>query len=113
MSLWDNVKKFAQPYSDDDYDDYDEDEEYEEYEEPQQPARRSRRTAAPAPAPEPEEDDDYGFGRRVPRRIRRRLRRGFFRQLRQPGSQCEQARRQAGGCAVPPQQLQRHHQGRG
>ena len=50
MSLWDNVKKFAQPYSDDDYDDYDEDEEYEEYEEPQQPARRSRRTAAPAPA---------------------------------------------------------------
>ena len=34
MSLWDNVKKFAQPYSDDDYDDYDEDEEYDEYEEP-------------------------------------------------------------------------------
>ena len=64
MSLWDNVKKFAQPYSDDDYDDYDEDEEYEEYEEPQQPARRARRTAAPAPAPapEPEEDEDYGFG---------------------------------------------------
>ena len=27
MSLWDNVKKFAAPYSDDDYDDYDEDEE--------------------------------------------------------------------------------------
>ena len=26
MSLWDNVKKFAAPYSDDDYDDYDEDE---------------------------------------------------------------------------------------
>ena len=23
MSLWDNVKKFAQPYADDDYDDYD------------------------------------------------------------------------------------------
>ena len=23
MSFWDNVKKFAQPYSDDDYDDYD------------------------------------------------------------------------------------------
>ena len=43
MSLWDNVKKFAQPYSDDDYDDYDEDEEYEEYEEPKQSARRSRR----------------------------------------------------------------------
>ena len=25
MSFWDNVKKFAQPYDDDDYDDYDED----------------------------------------------------------------------------------------
>ena len=23
MSFWDNVKKFAQPYADDDYDDYD------------------------------------------------------------------------------------------
>jgi len=65
MSLWDNVKKFAQPYSDDDYDDYDEEEEYDDYEEEAAPARRpSRRSAAPAPAPapEPEEDDDYGFG---------------------------------------------------
>ena len=65
MSLWDNVKKFAQPYSDDDYDDYDEDEEFEdEYEEEPRPARRQpRRAAAPAPAPEPEEEDDnYGFG---------------------------------------------------
>ena len=26
MSFWDNVKKFAQPYADDEYDDYDEDE---------------------------------------------------------------------------------------
>ena len=36
MSLWDNVKKFAAPYGDDDYDDYDEDEDYAEddYEEP-------------------------------------------------------------------------------
>ena len=35
MSLWDNVKKFAQPYADDDYDDYDEDDNYaDEYEEP-------------------------------------------------------------------------------
>ena len=77
MSFWDNVKKFAQPYADDEYDDYDEDEEYEdEYDEPEQPARRSssrtasRRSApAPAPAPEPEEedaDDDYGFGSVAP-----------------------------------------------
>ena len=66
MSLWDNVKKFAQPYSDDDYDDYDEDEELDEYEEeaPKPARRQPRRAAAPVAAPEPEEDedDDYGFG---------------------------------------------------
>ena len=66
MSLWDNVKKFAQPYSDDDYDDYDEDDDYaDEYEEPAEtPARRSpRRAPAPAPVAEEESDeqDDYGF----------------------------------------------------
>ena len=71
MSLWDNVKKFAAPYSDDDYDDYDEDEEdteddYEEEEE--RPARRSapaRRSRAAAPVedePEEAEDSDFGFG---------------------------------------------------
>ena len=72
MSLWDNVKKFAQPYADDDYDDYDEDEEYlDDYEEPVAPARRPSRRSAPAPAPAPismmddeeeEEEDSYGFG---------------------------------------------------
>ena len=65
MSLWDNVKKFAQPYADDDYDDYDEDDDYaDEYEEPAEtPARRApRRAPAPAPAAEePEEQEDYGF----------------------------------------------------
>lgn len=66
MSFWDNVKKFTQPYADDDYDDYDEDEEAEEaYEEPEErPARRpSRRTPAPAPAPEeePNEAEDFSF----------------------------------------------------
>ena len=62
MSIWDSVKKFAQPYADDDYDDYDE-EEFEEYEEPAEaaPARRSpRRAPAPAPVME-EEEDDFGF----------------------------------------------------
>ena len=55
MSFWDNVKKFAQPYDDDDYDDYDE--EFDDYEEPaEEPAPRARRTSpfantsAPAPA---------------------------------------------------------------
>ena len=64
MSFWDNVKKFAQPYADDDYDDYDDDEEYldDEYDEPA-PRRAPSRRAAPAPAPvEDEEDDDFGFG---------------------------------------------------
>ena len=54
MSFWDNVKKFAQPYDDEDYDDYDED--LDEFEEPaEEPAPRTRRpspfassTAAPA-----------------------------------------------------------------
>ena len=65
MSLWDNVKKFAAPYSDDDYDDYDEDEEdtEDEYEEEEErPARRSapaRRPRAAAPVEdEPEEEED-------------------------------------------------------
>jgi len=69
MSIWDNVKKFAQPYSDDEYDDYDEEEEFDEYEEEKPSRRQSRRTPAPAPAPireSVEEDDDYGFGPMTP-----------------------------------------------
>ena len=64
MSFLDNLKKFAQPYADDDYDDYDDDEEYldDDYEEPA-PRRAPSRRAAPAPAPAAEdEDDDFGFG---------------------------------------------------
>ncbi len=66
MSFWDNVKKFAQPYADDEYDDYDEEyDSLEEYEEPYEaPARREKRRSTPAPAPAPaveEEEDDFGF----------------------------------------------------
>ena len=63
MSFWDNVKKFAQPYADDDYDDYDEDDYADEYEEPAEaPApRREKRRAAPAPVMD-EEEEDTGFG---------------------------------------------------
>ena len=70
MSFWDNVKKFTQPYADDDYDDYDEEEDdaVDHYDEPEErPVRRTnRRASTPAPAPAPEEDSaeeaDYGFG---------------------------------------------------
>ena len=66
MSFWDNVKKFTQPYADDDYEEYDDEEYMDDYEEPvEQPVRRERRRpAAPAPAPAPiedEEDDEFGF----------------------------------------------------
>ena len=59
MSIWDNLKKFAQPYSDEEFDDYDEDDYMEDYEEPaQQPTRRRR----PAAAPVAEEEDDAFTG---------------------------------------------------
>ena len=55
MSFWDNVKKFAQPYSDEDYDDYDD--EMDAYEEEvQETAPRSRRSnpfSSAAPEAEP------------------------------------------------------------
>ncbi len=72
MSFWDNVKKFAQPYSDEDYDDYDE--EMDEYEEDiQETAPRSRRTSpfssaareAEAPAPAPSAAPSTGFNGHV------------------------------------------------
>ena len=45
MSFWDNVKKFAQPYSDEDYYDYDEELDGYEEEETVESAPRSRRTS--------------------------------------------------------------------
>ena len=55
MSFWDNVKKFAQPYSDEDYDDYEEElEGYEE--EPVESAPRSRRTSPFATESTPSEN---------------------------------------------------------
>ena len=70
MSFWDNVKKFAQPYSDDEYEEYeDEMDQFEEEETVPQPAPRSRRTSpfatatqdtAPAVAPA-----STGFGGQV------------------------------------------------
>ena len=43
MSLWDNIKKFAQPYSDEDYDDYEDEDTYEEA--AQEAATRTRRVS--------------------------------------------------------------------
>ena len=43
MSFWDNVKKFAQPYSDEEYDDYDD--EIDDFDEVQEPTPRTRRTS--------------------------------------------------------------------
>ena len=74
MSFWDNVKKFAQPYSEEHYDDYDE--EMEEYEEEAQeaPVRSGRRpspfaTAAtesePAPAASAAAATSTGFSGQV------------------------------------------------
>ncbi len=55
MSFWDNVKKFAQPYSDEEYDDYEE--ELDEYEEDVQETPRRRR---PSPfASVKDADSDY------------------------------------------------------
>ena len=58
MSFWDNVKKFAQPYSDDDYDDYeDEMDEYEE--EVEERAPRSGRRPSPFANAAAETTDTY------------------------------------------------------
>lgn len=53
MSIWDNVKKFAQPYSDDEYDDYDDYEEEFEEEVEEEPVRRAPRKSASRPAARP------------------------------------------------------------
>ena len=45
MSFWDNVKKFAQPYADDEYDEYDEEEVTAGVEEEQEEERPARRRA--------------------------------------------------------------------
>ena len=66
MSFWDNVKKFAQPYADDEYDEYDDEEYVDDYEEEEEPARRSPRRAPAAAAPVEEEEEDFGFESMAP-----------------------------------------------
>ena len=45
MSFWDNVKKFTQPYADDDYDEYDDEDGVDGYEEEETTSRFNRRSA--------------------------------------------------------------------
>ena len=68
MSIWDNVKKFAQPYSDDEYDDYDDYEDEFEEEVEEEPVRRAPRKAPvrapraarkPIAKPEPIEEEEF------------------------------------------------------
>jgi FtsZ-interacting cell division protein YlmF len=56
MSFWDNVKKFAQPYSDEEYDDYDE--ELDEFDDTVSDAPRGRRTS-PFASSDLDSDTDY------------------------------------------------------
>ncbi len=56
MSFWDNVKKFAQPYSDEEYDDYDE--ELDEFDDAVSEAPRGRRTS-PFASADLDSDSDY------------------------------------------------------
>ena len=68
MSFWDNVKKFAQPYSDDDYDDYDEelDEMDEEVEEtPSRPRRSSPFASQDSYSPASSAASSAGFSGQV------------------------------------------------
>ena len=65
MSFWDNVKKFAQPYADEDYDDYEDEEEAYEEEAPRMrrmPSFGSAETEEPAyAAPSNPEPRSGGF----------------------------------------------------
>ena len=62
MSFWDNVKKFAQPYSEDEYDDEYDDEYMDDYDEREEPVRRAPRRAPAMPIPPvKQEPNNFGF----------------------------------------------------
>ena len=65
MSFWDNVKKFAQPYADDEFDEFDDVEDG--FEDEAEPAPRQPRkvTAEPAMEPAPERSEAPGFSCKV------------------------------------------------
>ena len=62
MSFWDNIKKFTQPYADDDYDEYEDEDELGMFEEDDEPVRSSRGGRRPNPFKlnlEEEEEDSF------------------------------------------------------
>jgi cell division inhibitor SepF len=65
MSFWDNVKKFAQPYADDEFDEFDDVEDG--FEDEAEPAPRQPRkvTAEPAMEPAPERTENASFSGKV------------------------------------------------
>ena len=67
MSFWDSVKKFTQPYADEDYDDFEEEDETPEgFEEmPAERPARTRRTPAFSNTPEEESGTVSGFSGHV------------------------------------------------
>ena len=62
MSFWDNVKKFTQPYSDEEYDDYEEEMDEFEEEPKEAPARRRR----PSPFSTTKEEPEYTAAANTP-----------------------------------------------
>jgi len=62
MSFWDNVKKFAQPFADEDYDEYDDEEELDEYDEEELEEEVAPRPARRTPMFNASSDSGLDFG---------------------------------------------------
>ena len=65
MTFWDNVKKFAQPYADDEYDEYEDEEMTEGFEEEAEPVARPARRPEPRHESPAAERSEAGFSGKV------------------------------------------------
>ncbi len=65
MTFWDNVKKFAQPYADDEYDEFEDEEVVEGFEEEEAPVARPVRRAESRQEPAASERNEAGFSGKV------------------------------------------------
>ena len=62
MSFWDNIKKFTQPYADDDYDEYEDEDELDVFDDEDAPVRASRGGRRPNPFKlNIDDEDDASF----------------------------------------------------